>query len=225
MNFHQELIVATQSERKDLLAIPFIREGASGKLGLASYLAFLEQAYQHVKHTLPLLMACGARLAPSLEWLRVEVAEYIKEETGHQEWILNDITAAGGDAERVRNARPSLATELMVAYAYDTVNRGNPVGFFGMVLVLEGTSVELAISSAANIQKVLWLPAAAFSYLRSHGTLDLEHIEHFRSLMNRLESPADRQAVIHCARVFYRLYGDIFRSLPMEPLGAQEAVA
>ena len=36
----------------------------------------------------------------------------------------------------------------MVAYAYDTVQRRNPVGFFGMVYVLEGTSVALALSAA-----------------------------------------------------------------------------
>ena len=33
-------------------------------------------------------------------------------------------------------------------------------------------------------------------------------------LMNRLEDQADRRAVLHCAGMMYRLYGDIFRSLP-----------
>ena len=31
--------------------------------------------------------------------------------------------------------------------------------------------------------------------------------------MDRLDDETDRQAVIHCARIIYRLYGDIFRSL------------
>ena len=225
MSFYQQLQAATEAQRNALLAIPFIREGAAGRLALSSYLAFLEQAYHHVKHTLPLLMACGARLPQSHEWLRVAVAKYIEEETGHQEWILNDIAAAGGDAERVRAGRPELATELMVAYAYDTIQRGNPVGFFGMVLVLEGTSVVLASSAADRIQQSLGLPNAAFSYLRSHGSLDVSHIAHFQSLMDRLESAADRGAVIRRARVFYRLYGDIFRALPLDRIGAAQEVA
>jgi hypothetical protein len=31
--------------------------------------------------------------------------------------------------------------------------------------------------------------------------------------MNRVERAADREAIIHSARMMYRLYGDIFRSL------------
>jgi len=217
MQFYDQLIEATEADRNALLAIPFIREGAAGHLGLGSYLAFLEQAYHHVKHTLPLLMACGARIPESGEWLRTVIAEYIEEEVGHQEWILNDISAAGGDAELVRHGQPALAAELMVAYAYDSVNRGNPVGLFGMVLVLEGTSVALASNAAARIQEVLGLPDQAFSYLTSHGSLDVSHMAHFAKAMNRLEAPADRAEVIRRARVFYRLYGDIFRGLPMQP--------
>ncbi len=48
----------------------------------------------------------------------------------------------------------------MVAYAYDTIARRNPLGFFGMVHVLEGTSVSLALLAADQIQKPLGLPDA-----------------------------------------------------------------
>jgi hypothetical protein len=48
----------------------------------------------------------------------------------------------------------------MVAYAYDTIARGNPLGFFGMVHVLEGTSVALALLAADAIQKPLACPTA-----------------------------------------------------------------
>ena len=163
---------------------------------------------------MPLLLACGSRLPASHEWLRTAVAEYIEEECGHQEWILNDIAACGGDADAVRHGQPSLATELMVAYAYDMVQRVNPVGFFGMVQVLEGTSIALATQAAEQIARRLRLPGKAFTYLRSHGALDLEHIKFFEGLMNRIEDPAEQALIGHTARVFYRLYGDIFRSLP-----------
>ncbi len=218
MSFYEHLMRETEDARNDLLSIPFIQQGAAGKLSLESYLAFLGQAYHHVKHTIPLLMATGARLPERLEWLREAIGEYIEEEMGHQEWILNDIEAAGGDKETVRHAVPLPATELMVAYAYDTVNRRNPVGFFGMVLVLEGTSVALATDAARRIQQSLKLPDAAFSYLTSHGSLDVGHVDFYRNLMDRLDDADDQAAVVHCARMFYRLYGDIFRSLPMIPL-------
>jgi pyrroloquinoline quinone (PQQ) biosynthesis protein C len=179
-----------------------------------SYRAFLTEAYHHVKHTVPLLMACGARLPERLEWLRRGVAEYIDEEYGHEHWILADLAAAGFDAAAARERGPSPETELMVAYAYDTVQRGNPVGFFGMVLVLEGTSAAIATHAAVIIAERLALPRQAFTYLVSHGSLDQQHVGQFDALVDKLGDAGDRAAVLHAARMFYKLYGDVFRALP-----------
>ena len=215
MEFFQQLQAATQAEREAFRGIRVIQQTLQGVVSVETYRAFLGEAYHHVKHTVPLLMSCGGRLPARLNWLRTAVAEYIAEEIGHEEWILNDIRACGGDADAVRNARPGIATEVMVAYAYDTVMRGNPAGFFGMVFVLEGTSIELATHAAGVIRGALGLPAQAFSYLQSHGSLDQEHMQFFEKLMNRVEDADDRQAIIHAAGVFYKLYGDIFRGLPL----------
>jgi hypothetical protein len=94
------------------------------------------------------------------------------------------------------------------------VQRGNPVGFFGMVLVLEGTSAAIATTAAEIIAARLTLPRRACTYLLSHGSLDTEHMGQFDGLMNKLDDAADRFAVLHAARMFYRLYGDVFRALP-----------
>ena len=213
MAIYEQLLAATEAERNELQSLPILRAGASGQVSLAAYLAFLIEAYHHVKHTTPLLMACGSRLPEKYEWLRTAVAEYIEEEVGHQEWILNDIKACGGDAEAVRRAAPRAATELMVAYAYDVIARVNPVGFFGMVLVLEGTSVALATHVGKALQQSLNLGSDAFSYLTSHGSLDISHMNFYESLINRVTDPADQACLIHCAKMFYQLYGDIFRDL------------
>lgn len=213
MTIYEQLLAGTEAERNELLSLPIIRAGASGQVSLAAYIAFLTEAYHHVKHTTPLLMACGARLPEKYEWLRSAVAEYIEEEVGHQEWILNDIKACGGDAEAVRNGKSRVATELMVAYAYDTIARVNPVGFFGMVLVLEGTSVTLATHAGKALQQSLGLGNKAFSYLTSHGSLDVGHMDFYASLINRITDSADQACLIHSAQIFYKLYGDIFRDL------------
>jgi pyrroloquinoline quinone (PQQ) biosynthesis protein C len=214
VEFFQQLHAATGTERQGFLGIPLIQHTLNGDVTLESYRAFLGEAYHHVKHTVPLLMACGARLPGHLNWLRSAVAEYISEEIGHEEWILNDIRATGADADAVRNGQPGMATELMVAYAYDTVMRNNPAGFFGMVFVLEGTSIALATRAAMITRDALGLPPQAFSYLTSHGSLDREHMQFFRKLMNRINEETDRRAIVHAAKVFYRLYGDIFHGLP-----------
>lgn len=224
MSFYDQLSAATLKERQHLLTAPIIADCLQGRVRIESYRAFLAQAYHHVRHTTPLLMLLGGRLPDRLGWLRKAVAEYIEEEIGHEEWILNDIAAAGGDAEAVRASQPELPAELMVAYAYDLVNRGNPAGFFGMVFVLEGTSVALALNAADKIQEALGLPNKAFSYLRSHGTLDQEHTQHLAQLVNAM-TPEDQAEVVRCAKVFFKLYGDIFRALPSYAAQTEEVVA
>ncbi len=214
MPFFDILRQSTEAHRQQLFAVPVIQDALRGDIVTGQYIAFLEQAYHHVKHTVPLLMACGSRLDEKHQWLRSAIAEYIEEEIGHEEWILSDLLACGAAPETIRHARPHASTEVMVAYAYHQIDRGNPVGFFGMVHVLEGTSTALATNAAAAIQRALNLPANAFSYLTSHGALDLEHVRFFKKLMNQLKADEDQEAVVHCARMIYQLYADIFRSLP-----------
>ncbi len=221
MSFYDDLIEATAPDRAALYSAPAIQASLAGEVTRALYLAFLEQAYHHVRHTTPLLMAVGARLPDRLGWLRRPVAEYIEEEIGHEEWILDDIAAAGGNAQAVSQGTPAVATEVMVAYAYDLVNRRNPAAFFGMVFVLEGTSVALALKAADLIQQALDLPDTAFSYLRSHGTLDQSHTQHLAQLVNRM-APDEQAEVLRAVRIFFKLYGDVFRALPVEQVTLKE---
>ena len=214
MTFFDQLQTETAFARSALLATPVIADCLERRVSLETYQAFLTQAYHHVRHTVPLLMACGSRLPQRLAWLQRYVVEYIDEEHGHEQWIYNDLAATGADAERMLAKEPAVATELMISYAYDTIARGNPVGFFGMVLVLEGTSVALATNVANIVQQELALPANAFSYLRSHGSLDQEHIGTYAEIVNQLDEQRDRDAVVHCANIFYKLYTDVLASIP-----------
>lgn len=213
MNFYDHLQSEISECRTELFTIPIIQRAVSGSVSLDDYVGYLSQAYHHVKHTVPLLMSVGGRLPEQKEWLRVATSEYIEEEIGHQEWVLNDIAACGYEKEWVRSSSPHTSTELMIAYAYDLVHRVNPVAFFGMVQVLEGTSVALADKAASNIESSLALPRNAFSYLYSHGSLDQDHLKFFEELMNKIDSREDQEIIVHSAKMFYKLYGDIFRSL------------
>lgn len=217
MSFYHALLEQTATERAALNAAPLIGRALAGKVTLPEYVGFLGQAYHHVRHTVPLLMALGSRLPEEKEWLRAAVADYIEEEYGHQEWVLNDIDACGYDKDAARRQAPHAATELMVAYAYDMVQRVAPIGFFGMVHVLEGTSIALADRAAQIIGSTLGLPDSAFSYLRSHGALDVGHVAFFQQLMDRIDEPAEQRAIVHAANMFYRLYRGIFDSVVTLP--------
>lgn len=214
MSFFDTLVASTAAERAAFAAIPQIRDGVAGRISRDAYVAYLAQAYHHVSHTVPLMQAARARLGDDQAVYRSALDDYIAEETGHEQWILNDIRAAGGDPVQAVADGPNAATELMVAYAYDTIQRVNPMAFFGMVYVLEGTSIQLANVGAEAVQKSLGLPPAAFTYLVSHGALDQDHILFLKQVLDGVRDAGDRAAIIHMARMMFGLFGGVFASIP-----------
>jgi pyrroloquinoline quinone (PQQ) biosynthesis protein C len=214
MSFFNQLEIATNKDREALFSIPIIQDALRGQIKLNQYLAFLKEAYHHVKHTVSLLTACKNQTSYDYPWLKEALTHYIEDEMGHEEWILNDIKSAGGKSEDVRHSEPSIFTELMVADAYYQIYQKNPIGFLGMVFVLEGTSIAIATNAAAAMQKSLQLSNEAFTYLTSHGSLDLTHVEFFKSLVNQFTKEEDKKIMIECAKKFYFLYGNIFKHLP-----------
>ena len=212
--FFERLMRETATEQALLMSVPQIRDGLRGQISRCTYIAYLSQAYHHVKRTVPLMRWTKAWLPSSAIKFQDALDEYIAEETGHEEWILNDIRAAGGDADAVRISEPLPATEFMVSYAYDYISRINPLGFFGMVFVLEGTSTKIASQGADAVMTSLGLPRSAFTYLFSHGALDLEHMNFFAKLMSKITSPADQDAIIHMAKRMFVLFANVFASIP-----------
>ncbi|MBI3438481.1 MAG: iron-containing redox enzyme family protein [Proteobacteria bacterium] len=214
MSFHSNLRQQTMLEAQQLLTIPQLVDGLAGRISRETYVAYLTEAYHHVKHTVSLMAAAKARLDSTHGEFKTALDEYIAEETGHELWILDDIAACGADPVAARDSQPRFATELMVAFAYDYINRVNPMGFFGMVYVLESTSVLLASRGASSVQQSLGLPPAAFRYLTSHGALDQDHMKFFEALMEKVSLKIDRAAIVHVAKSMFVLFGNVFRSIP-----------
>lgn len=214
MTFFERLNKETAPFRQGLYAVPQLVDGLKGDITRETYIAYLTEAYHHVKHTVRFMMAMGARLPEDRKWLHDAIAEYIEEEKGHEEWILNDVAAAGGDKEAARRAAPNLETQVLVAYNYDYIARKNPIGFLGMVFMLESTSTQIATAGGDAIRKGLGLPKEAFSYLYSHGSLDVKHMKFFEDLVNRVTDPADQAAIIEVAQNTFRLFAGVMRAIP-----------
>lgn len=213
-SFFDALVDSTSTARAKLREIPQIQDALRGQVSLDTYHAYLIEAYHHVKHTVPLMTVTLRSLKPHQQWLRETLLEYIAEETGHENWILEDIKNCGGDPREAQMSRPRPATQRMVDYAYEYVTKTNAVGLFGMVFVLEGTSTQLATSGASSLMSALRLPENCFHYLLSHGSLDLAHMHFFRNLMNKIDAQEDRQAIVTVANSMFQLFGAMFASIP-----------
>jgi pyrroloquinoline quinone (PQQ) biosynthesis protein C len=212
MGFYDRLLADTRKSREEFLAIPLVERALKNGAPRPLYLSFLTQAYHHVKHTFPLL-ARAASLTTD-ERYQDALVEYMEEERGHEKWILDDIAAMGGDAAAVRDGTPGIACQVMVGYAYYAIEHVSPYAMLGSVHVLEGMSVQLADRAADAIRASLASDSdAGFSYLRSHGSLDMEHVAFFHKLVDGFDKPKVQQIIIDNARIFYQLYGGIFREI------------
>jgi pyrroloquinoline quinone (PQQ) biosynthesis protein C len=214
MQFFDRLFVETRAEREAFIATPVIQRALRQGVPAGMYIAFLGQAYHHVRHTCRLLGTAVARSTDRDQRYINALLEYIQEERGHEEWILDDIRALGGDAEAVRAGQGDLPCRLMVAYVYYAIEHVSPYAMLGMVHVLEGMSAALATAAAGTLKTALGIEGGrGFSYLGSHGSLDLEHVAFFRDLVNGITDATAQDAIIDTARVVYRLYGDMFSGI------------
>jgi pyrroloquinoline quinone (PQQ) biosynthesis protein C len=214
MSFFNRLVAETAQGQALLAATPQIQDGLAGRISRETYVAYLTEAYHHVKHTVPLMRAAQARLDDRHARFKAALDDYIAEETGHEAWILMDIRHSGGDPEAVRHGVPRPATQAMVDYVYDYIARRNPMGFFVMVLVLEGTSTQLATRGAGAVAESLGLGPECFTYLTSHGALDLEHLVFFQRLMDEVDDPVDQAAILEVAQAVFGLFAAVFESIP-----------
>jgi len=221
-SFYEQLVGDTAAECGAFMAIPLIRRTIAQGVDRALYLDFLASAYHHVKHTCPLLGLALSRCGEDDGDYRAGLLAYLDEEKGHEDWILDDIAALGGDRAAVRAALPPFPVRMMVGYANYAIEHLSPYALLGMVHVLEGMSVALARNAAAAIVTSLALTPGpdggigGFSYLTSHGQLDQEHVALFARLLDRIDTPDRRRLIIQAAKDFYRLYGNIFEDLTHE---------
>ena len=218
MTFFQRLLDETTDERQDFQSIELIQHATQKGVTRDLYAKYLEQAYHHVRFTVPLLELARDRCGATDRAYVNALAEYIDEESGHDEWILDDIKALGADlgvdSEAVRHGQGGFACRMMVAYAHYAIDHISPYALLGMVHVLEGMSVELAEKAAGAIAASFGdAPPNAFSYLTSHGALDTEHVQFFEDLVNDIDNKAIENIIVEAAKDFYVLFGNMFREL------------
>lgn len=215
MMFYDRLLAETADSRAEFISMPIIGRALHGDVPQDLYRDFLAQAYHHVRHTCPLLALAASRTVDGR--YREALLTYLDEEWGHEQWILDDIRAVGGDPRAVAAGKGNIACQAMVAYAYYVTEWISPFSLLGMVHVLEGMSVRFAGQAAAAIQQRLGLVSdRGIRYLRSHGALDVHHTDFFRSLVNGIEERHAEDAIVESANVFYRLYANIFCELVTE---------
>jgi len=118
-----------------------------------------------------------APLCAYLDW-------HIPEETGHDEWVLEDLERIGIPSSIALEHPPTTAVTSLVGSQYYYIRHVHPAVLLGYIAVLEGypPSEELARTAAARTG----YPIEAFRTLRKHAHLDPHHRRDLDATLDRI---------------------------------------
>jgi Iron-containing redox enzyme len=147
----------------------------------------------------------AAGLAPFL-------SRHIPEEQGHDLWLLEDIVALGGDAERVRRLPPSAAIAAMNGAQLWWIEHAHPVALLGHAEVLECSPPEPAMLD--EFERRTGVATAAMRFFRRHAVIDVRHRDEIHQTLDALPLTTDEEALIgtsalHTTAMLIRLYQSV----------------
>lgn len=117
-----------------------------------------------------------------------KIAEYYRmhalEETHHDDWLLDDLVAMGGDRGEILARMPSAEVASLVGAQYYWALHVHPVSLFGYLAVLEGNPSSL--KQLEKIRSAHKLPVEGFRTMVKHARLDPHHRDEMFAQLDEL---------------------------------------
>ena len=170
------------------------------------YRDYLFQSHSIVRASVPLMKAtlecCRTPkyLSDSVLKLFAEYLErHIVEESGHDEWILNDAEVLGIRRRLLLERVPKRTAFQLVGSQYYWIYHYNPIAMLGYIAVMEGTPPETeCIEDVARRNK---LPLEAFSSFLLHARIDPTHRADLDRLLDNLPLSKEQLGLIGLSAV------------------------
>ncbi len=139
--------------------------------------------------------SCRARPDDELcEHLIPYFEHHAPEEAGHDEWLLEDLAAIGGDAEAARTQVPSANVATLVGCQYYWLRHLHPVSLLGHMAVMEGYSPSPGF--ADRLQELTGYPPEGFRAVRRHEKLDVKHKRELYETIDALPLTDEHERII-----------------------------
>jgi pyrroloquinoline quinone (PQQ) biosynthesis protein C len=212
MSFFIQLVETSDASRRALESEPAVHSMIHNGLTLAEYSAFLRDLYHIVWHLCPVMAAAAARCDDRFRDIRYELYERIEEEKGHEDWVLEDVGAIGGDVRRTRELAPSAPVQAMIAFNYYSAERVHPCSVLGMLYVLEVVASVYGGRVADSIARSIGrsVDGGGFKFLSSHATMDVDHLAKLNRLLKTIGDPVAQTAIINSTCVNFHQFTQLF---------------
>ena len=200
--FFADLVTRTDEARREFESNPVVLEAVANGMPVERYRKLLLEMYHVVWHFNPVCAAAASRVPDSHRKVRYYLYEHMHEESGHEEWVMNDLEAVGVGHAATRAHLPGIHTLALNGYNYWSADRNHPCSVLGMMYALEViASVYGGPFSSAIRESLLLEGERGVSFISSHATLDAEHMAQLRVVLNTLTDDAARDAVVESTAV------------------------
>ena len=213
-SFFADLVIRTDESRRAFETHPVVLEAVANGMSVERYRRLLLELYQVVWHFNPICAAAASRLPDTHKQIRYFLYEHMHEESGHEEWVLNDLDAVGVGAQATRAHQPSESTLALVGYNHWSADRRNPCSVLGMLYALEVIASVYGGPFASAIKESLLLQGErGVSFISSHATMDAQHMADLRQVLNTLRDEAAHDAVVESTLVNFHHFTRIVEAV------------
>jgi hypothetical protein len=148
---------------------------------------------------------------PFFRALIAEFAEHTEEETGHDDWMKDDLGKLGVPAVDVERSQPGPAMTAYLAVLRHTARSRTPIGVWGQAYILEGLTHAFWAPAANAMVADGRIPriADAVYCIRGHEVADLGHRKEAQRRLASLRDERDQEAVLQNARATVHTWGGL----------------
>ena len=212
--FFADLITRTDEARREFETNPVVLDAVAHGMPIARYRSLLLELYHLVWHFNPVCAAAASRVPDKLRQVRYFLYEHMHEESGHEQWVTNDLDAVGVSQATLLAHQPSLNTLALVGYNHWAADRRDPCSVLGMMYTLEVIASVYGGSFAEAIRSSLLLEGdRGVSFISSHATMDAEHMAELRQVLNTVDDEAAREAIVESTLVNFHHVTRVFEAV------------
>jgi pyrroloquinoline quinone (PQQ) biosynthesis protein C len=213
-NFFTELITSTDESRRAFETHPTIYTAVAGGMSIDRYRKLLCELYHIVWHFNPICAAASSRIDDTHALIRYFLYRHMHEESGHEQWVLNDLEAIGVDREQLAKYQPSACVLALIGFNYWGADRKDPCSVLGMMYVLEVIAAVYGGPFSTAMKESLFLQGdRGTSFLGAHASLDAAHMAELRDILNNVDKCEAQAAIVESVQVNFSMVTAVFASV------------
>lgn len=212
--FFADLVTRTDEARRAFETNPVVLDAVANGMPIERYRKLLLELYHVVWHFNPVCAAAASRMPDAHRQIRYYLYDHMREEAGHEEWVVKDLEVVGVSPSETRAYQPSVFMLALNGYNYWAADRRHPCTVLGMVYALEVIASVYGGPITSAIKESLLLEGdRGISFISSHATIDTEHMAELRLVLNTLKDDEARDAVTESTAANFHYFTRVFEAV------------